>query len=29
MIVEQTKPANVIVEQADAFVEDGYRNNLY
>jgi PPOX class probable FMN-dependent enzyme len=29
MIVEQTKPAHVTVEQADVFVEDGYRNNLY
>jgi PPOX class probable FMN-dependent enzyme len=29
MIVEQTKPANVTVEQADAVVEDGYRTNLY
>jgi uncharacterized protein len=29
MIVEQTKPANVSVEQADEVVEDGYRNNLY
>ena len=29
MIVEQTKPANVTVDQADVFVEEGYRNNLY
>src|SRR3984957_12291668 len=29
MIIEQTKPANVSVEQADEVVEDGYRNNLY
>jgi uncharacterized protein len=29
MIVEQAKPANVTVEQADIAVEDGYRNNLY
>jgi uncharacterized protein len=29
MIVEQTKPANVTVEQADAVVEEGYRNKLY
>jgi len=29
MIVEQTKPANVTVEQADAFVEEGYANKLY
>jgi PPOX class probable FMN-dependent enzyme len=29
MIVEQTKPAHVTVEQADVFVEEGYRNNLY
>jgi uncharacterized protein len=29
MIVEQTKPANVSVEQADEVVEDGYRNHLY
>jgi PPOX class probable FMN-dependent enzyme len=29
MIVEQTKPANVTVEQADEVVEEGYRNKLY
>jgi hypothetical protein len=29
MIVEQTKPANVTVEQADAVVEEGYRTKLY
>ena len=29
MIVEQTKPANLTVEQADTVVEEGYRNNLY
>jgi uncharacterized protein len=29
MIIEQTKPANVTVEQADTVVEEGYRNNLY
>jgi uncharacterized protein len=29
MIIEQTKPTNVTVEQADEVVEDGYRNNLY
>lgn len=29
MIVEQTKPARVSVEQAEAVVEDGYANNLY
>jgi PPOX class probable FMN-dependent enzyme len=29
MIVEQTKPAKVTVDQADAVVEDGYANNLY
>ena len=29
MIVEQTKPAHVTVEQADAFVEEGYANKLY
>jgi uncharacterized protein len=29
MIVEQTKPANVTVEQADAVVEDGYLTKLY
>jgi uncharacterized protein len=29
MIVEQTKPVNVTVEQADVFVEEGYRNSLY
>jgi PPOX class probable FMN-dependent enzyme len=29
MIVEQTKPKNLTVEQADEFVEEGYRNKLY
>ena len=29
MIVEQTKPANVTVEEADAVVEEGYLNKLY
>jgi PPOX class probable FMN-dependent enzyme len=29
MIVEQTKPARVTVEQAEAVVADGYANNLY
>ena len=29
IIVEQTKTARVSVEEADAFVEDGYRNKLY
>ncbi len=29
MIVEQTKPANVTVAQADEVVEDGYLNKLY
>jgi uncharacterized protein len=29
MIVEQTKPANVTVEQADEVVEEGYRTKLY
>src|ERR1700678_3796217 len=29
MIVEQTKPFNVTVEQADEVVEEGYRNKLY
>jgi PPOX class probable FMN-dependent enzyme len=29
MIVEQTKPANLTVEQADDVVEEGYRNKLY
>jgi predicted pyridoxine 5'-phosphate oxidase superfamily flavin-nucleotide-binding protein len=29
MIIEQAKPANVTVEQADIAVEEGYRNNLY
>jgi PPOX class probable FMN-dependent enzyme len=29
MIVEQTKPARVTVEQAEASVADGYANNLY
>jgi hypothetical protein len=29
MIVEQTKPAKITVEQADVAVEDGYANNLY
>jgi uncharacterized protein len=29
MIVEQTRPANVTVEQADAVVEEGYQNKLY
>jgi uncharacterized protein len=29
MIVEQTKPAAVTVEQADAFVEDNYVTGLY
>jgi uncharacterized protein len=29
MIVEQTKPLNVTVEQADEVVEEGYRNKLY
>jgi hypothetical protein len=29
MIVEQTKPGNVTVEQADAVVEEGYQNKLY
>ncbi len=29
MIVEQTKPANVTVEQADEVVEEGYLNKLY
>lgn len=29
MIVEQTKPAKITVEQADAFVEEGYANKLY
>jgi PPOX class probable FMN-dependent enzyme len=29
MIVEQTKPAHVTVEQADAVVEEGYLTKLY
>jgi uncharacterized protein len=29
MIVEQTKPKAITVEQADAVVEDGYVNGLY
>lgn len=29
MIVEQTRPAHVTVEEADAVVEDGYANKLY
>ncbi|MGA8650838.1 MAG: pyridoxamine 5'-phosphate oxidase family protein [Xanthobacteraceae bacterium] len=29
MIVEQTKPANVTVEQADEVVEEGYAKHLY
>jgi uncharacterized protein len=29
MIVEQTKPANVTIEEADAVVEEGYLNKLY
>jgi PPOX class probable FMN-dependent enzyme len=29
MIIEQAKPANVTVEQADIAVEEGYRNHLY
>jgi uncharacterized protein len=29
MIIEQTKPANVTVEQADEVVEEGYRSHLY
>ena len=29
MIVEQTKPATVTVEQADAFVEENYVTGLY
>jgi uncharacterized protein len=29
MIVEQTKPATVTVEEADAFVEDNYVTGLY
>ena len=29
IIVEQTKPAHVTVEQADAVVEEGYLNKLY
>jgi PPOX class probable FMN-dependent enzyme len=29
MIIEQTKPTNITVEQADVVVEEGYRNNLY
>ena len=29
MIVEQTKPAQVTIEQAEASVADGYANNLY
>ena len=29
MIVEQTKPANVTVAQADEVVEEGYLNKLY
>ena len=29
MIVEQTRPANMTVEQADAVVEEGYQNKLY
>jgi uncharacterized protein len=29
MIVEQTKTDHVTVEQADAFVEEGYANKLY
>jgi uncharacterized protein len=29
MIVEQTKPTHVSVEEADAVVEDGYANKLY
>jgi uncharacterized protein len=29
MIVEQTKPKNLTVEQADEVVEEGYRNKLY
>ena len=27
--IEQTKPNNVNVEQADEVVEEGYRNKLY
>jgi uncharacterized protein len=29
MIIEQTKPAQVTVEQADAFIEDNYVTGLY
>lgn len=29
IIVEQVKPANITVEEADARVEDGYKNRLY
>ena len=29
MIVEQTKPATVTVEQADAFIADNYVTGLY
>jgi uncharacterized protein len=29
MIVEQTKPANLTVEQADAFIENNYVTGLY
>jgi hypothetical protein len=29
MIVEQTKPANVTVEQAEAYIENNYRTELY
>jgi uncharacterized protein len=29
IIVEQAKPANITVEQADIAVEEGYRNGLY
>jgi PPOX class probable FMN-dependent enzyme len=29
MIIEQTKPVNVTIEQADEVVEEGYRSHLY
>lgn len=29
IIVEQVKPTNITVEEADARVEDGYKNRLY